>query len=62
MQSLREIIKRLHPAQVPAKVGPIGLQFAREELHLVQMQKASDGGVTLRARASIPYPGAFAEI
>jgi len=62
VQSLREIIKRLHPAQVPAKVGPIGVQFAREELHLVQMQSASDGGVTLRARASIPYPGAFDEI
>ena len=57
MQSLREIIKKLHPTRVPAKVGPIGVQFAREELHLVQMHRASSGGVCVHARASIPYPG-----
>lgn len=62
MNSFRQIIQKLHPGQVPAHVGPIGVQFARDELHLVQMQRASEGVLSVHARASIPYPAPLDQV
>ena len=36
--------------------GPIGVELAREQLHLVQLEKGADGAIGVRARASEPYP------
>ncbi len=44
------------PGSRVAAIGSIGLEFAREKLHLVQLQRLADGRLTLRARASVPYP------
>jgi len=37
-------------------IGPIGLSFSLENLHLVQLQKLADGSISLRAKASAKYP------
>jgi len=39
-----------------ARVGPIGFELSQEKLHLVQLERNAEGGVTLRAHASVPLP------
>jgi type IV pilus assembly protein PilM len=38
-----------------ASRGHIGLEFAREKLHMVQLEKDSQGRIALRARCSLAY-------
>ncbi len=40
-------------------VGAIGLEFARDRLNAVQLQRAADGTISLRAYAELPYPPDF---
>lgn len=39
-----------------AQAGPIGLEFAYEEVHLVQLERCSSGKINLLASSAIPYP------
>lgn len=39
-----------------AQMGWIGLDFALQEMHLVQLQKQSNGDISLHSFVSIPYP------
>jgi type IV pilus assembly protein PilM len=39
-----------------ARVGSIGFELSQEKLHLVQLERNAEGGVTLRAHASVPLP------
>lgn len=44
------------------KVGPIGLEFADEELHLVQLERVAGGAIRPRARALVPYSVPFEDL
>lgn len=39
-----------------SRLGPIGLHFAREQVHAVQLRQLASGGLCLRAWASAGYP------
>lgn len=41
--------------------GPIGFDLAAEKLHVLQVQRAGSG-LTVRAAASVPYPGSREEL
>jgi Tfp pilus assembly PilM family ATPase len=56
MSALATIRQKLTPAASSARVGPIGLDCALSEMHLVQLQADSEGVLSVRALASIPYP------
>ncbi len=43
-------------------IGPIGLEFAREAIHMVQLHKDADGRIRLKARASENYTFPFDEL
>ena len=58
MSALAKTIQRLTPVSKARKIGPIGLEFSLEALHMVQMETGADGGISLRARASVPFSGA----
>jgi len=58
MSALAKTIQRFAPVSKPRKIGPIGLEFSLEQLHMVQMETGSDGNINLRARASVPFTGA----
>lgn len=45
-----------------AQVGPIGLEFADEELHLVQLERVAGGAIRPRARALMPYGQAYEDL
>lgn len=48
-------ISRFIPRVEAAKIGPIGIDLALEELHAVQLHATCASAPTLRARASIPF-------
>ena len=45
----------LKPRASSVRIGPIGIDFALEALHLVQLQTAAGKPAEVRARASIPF-------
>ncbi|MDH3374181.1 MAG: pilus assembly protein PilM [Gammaproteobacteria bacterium] len=47
----------LRPRSSSVKVGPIGIDFALEAIHLVQLEKAVGKPPTVRARVSLPFDG-----
>jgi type IV pilus assembly protein PilM len=53
MDTLRSLFSRLGARGAPAL--PIGVDFAAESLHMVQLDPAA-GGATVRAAVSLPYP------
>ena len=62
MSALANTIQRFLPVPNTRKTGPIGLEFSLEQLHLVQMETGPDGGIALRACASVPLSGERDEI
>ena len=56
MSALAERISRTTRRSNSRRIGPIGLDCSLGSLHLVQLQSAADGRITLHAAASIPYP------
>ncbi len=62
MLALNNTIRRISPVARINRVGPIGLECALNELHLVQLEVASNGGVRVRAQASVTYPGDRSEL
>ena len=57
MSALTQVLSRPLTEARPAQVGSIGLAFALEKLHLVQLEKRARGDIVLRARAAVPYQG-----
>ncbi len=55
MNTWTQVISRSLKDMRPDQVGRIGLAFALETLHLVQLEKHPDGEIALRARAAVPY-------
>jgi len=55
MFALNQAIQRISPTTRVNRVGPIGLECAINELHLVQLETASRGGIRVRAKASVGY-------
>lgn len=49
-------------SRAKAQVGPIGLEFADEELHMVQLERGAGGAIRPRARALAPYPQSYDEM
>lgn len=62
MSALRQWIDRRRPAPRSAALGPIGVYFTQEHLHLVQLETLSDGEISVRSRESLTYPGTRAEL
>ena len=57
MNALVEKLKgRLVPAPRASRVGPIGLHFAEEQVHAVQLRRLASAAYCLRAWASARYP------
>ncbi len=56
MIALRQMIERFDVRPQNSKLGAIGVDFAIEKMHLVQMEKIVSGDVIFRARTSIRYP------
>ncbi|MGB5247950.1 MAG: pilus assembly protein PilM [Woeseia sp.] len=55
MSAIASAVARLrgHPSR--HAVGPIGIDFALEEVHLVQLESAENGALQVRARATLPF-------
>ena len=62
MSALKKWVDRRRPASSSSACGPIGVYFTQEHLHLVQLQTLGDGGIGLRCRESLSYPGTRAEL
>lgn len=62
MSALAAAIQKFIPIANARRVGPIGLECARLALHLVQLETDRSGRVTVRARASVPYPCTLDEL
>ena len=55
MSALAQWSERLTPARGPARIGPIGLHFAEEQVYAVQIRRSKGGTLCLRAWAALPY-------
>ena len=62
MSALKQWVDRRRPASRSAAYGPIGVYFTQEYLHLVQLETLGDGGIGVRSRESLTYPGTRAEL
>lgn len=56
MRSFKHLIKRPASAVPSPQIGPVGLELAREQIHIAQLQRLTDGALTLRAGMSASYP------
>ncbi|MBT8083751.1 MAG: pilus assembly protein PilM [Woeseia sp.] len=55
MNALAAAVQRFRGNPLRNEVGPIGIDFALEEIHLVQLEFRSNGQPQVRARASLPF-------
>jgi type IV pilus assembly protein PilM len=55
MMALRHIFDRVSPVTQASQIGPIGLEFARENLHLVQLERSTQHKIKVRAKTSLAY-------
>jgi len=62
MSALKKWVDRRRLASRSAAYGPIGVYFTQEHLHLVQLETLGDGGISVRSRESLAYPGSRAEL
>jgi type IV pilus assembly protein PilM len=53
--ALSHIFDRVSLVTKASQIGPIGLEFAREKLHLVQLERSTQHKITVRAKASLTY-------
>ncbi len=56
MSVLSYLSNRFSKSTIESTIGPIGLEFAREAVHMVQLQKGEDGNIRLKAKTSECYP------
>lgn len=57
MSAVAALLGRLRPRPLRARHGSIGLDFALDALHMVQLERTVDGERRVSARASCRYPG-----
>jgi Tfp pilus assembly PilM family ATPase len=50
------------PRSASTRVGPIGVDIALESIHLVQLERADNGRITLRAKVSLPIDSSRSEL
>jgi len=62
MSAERQWLDRRRPEPGADTYGPIGVYFTQDNLHLVQLEKFSDGKIGICAHAALPYPGTRAEL
>lgn len=62
MNSLSRAAALFRPKTEPATVGPIGIDFALESIHLVQLEFSAGNAPTVRARASLPFDSARRDV
>lgn len=62
MELLRRLSNRFTPALNKARRGGIGVDICLSAIHFVQLERAADGSVSLRARASTPIAGGYDEL
>lgn len=62
MRSFKHLIKRPASTAPSPQIGPVGLELAREQVHIAQLQRLSDGALTLRAGMSSSYPATRDEL
>jgi type IV pilus assembly protein PilM len=56
MLAMKNWLTNLSTGMQGARTGPIGFELSREKLHLVQLERTTEGQITLRAHASVPLP------
>ncbi len=56
MKALSDLLVRFSKSETKSEVGPIGIEFAREAIHMIQLHKSEDGNIRLKAKASENYP------
>ncbi len=61
MKRFSDLLARFSKKGIKPEIGPIGIEFAREAIHMVQLHKEVDGSFHLMARASANYPLALEE-
>ena len=62
MSALSQWVDRRRPAPKSVAFGPIGVYITQDHVHLVQLETLADGDIGVRARESLTYPGARAEL
>ena len=55
--ALAKVSRLLSPLTAQTSIGPIGIDFGLERVHLVQLESVNGAAPTLRARASIAFDG-----
>ncbi len=55
MNMVAKTLARLRPESGSRQIGPIGLDFSLESVHLVQLQSIAGGAPQVRARASLSF-------
>lgn len=55
MNMVAKTLARLRPEAGSRQIGPIGLDFSLESVHLVQLQSIAGGAPQVRARASLAF-------
>lgn len=62
MSVVAQAFALLTPKSSSRKIGPIGIDFGLESVHLVQLEVAASGSPVVRARASLPFASPRREI
>ena len=55
MSVVAKALTMIRPQASARRIGPIGIDFALESIHLVQLETRADGAMHVRARASVPF-------
>ncbi|MDJ0747866.1 MAG: pilus assembly protein PilM [Woeseiaceae bacterium] len=57
MSALSKVSTMLRPVAARGSVGPIGIDFGLESVHLVQLESVNGAPPVLRARVTVPFAG-----
>ena len=55
MSVVAKTLAVLRPQSAAVEIGPIGIDFALECVHLVQLESTANGSIQVRAKASVPF-------
>lgn len=62
MNALSKWFERRSPDPEAAMLGPIGVYFTEQHLHMVQLQRQTGEGIILRSHESLSYPSSRVEV
>ena len=62
MSALSKVSTMLRPVTARSSVGPIGIDFGLESVHLVQLESLDGAPPVLRARVTVPFDGTREEL